>query len=337
MSNTSNNEALASLLNLIDRADTKEPSGVEGISRRLASAYGRFDLLSEFHGAVRKTVSGRLATSGLRAPKVVYVVTDFGIAVLGGIEWSGFMKTEASDSDLIVGWSDVHKVVFRFPPYLGGLGIQATEHIHTETGPFEIIVAASGGRIMRIVPDNDVAAFAGAARETARMLDNSTSDASQPTPTNEPDHPLITGLLRYLDFPLPPERTALLECSAVAPDVLIPGFAVIAEDMLWFFDHHDCLVPDIADGSAYQMVIDEISSCTVIRPQDFPLPAFEHVNVLPVNARDGNLNITLRVGDDYDELELYVPDGGQRDAEGRLYLEQTVAKFLGLIDRSGGF
>lgn len=170
MASESDKQALKALMELIDRADAREPTERDGIARRLATYYGRPDLRDAMHNAVRKTVHGRLETGGLKAPKVVYAVMDNGIVVLGGFDWSGFMKTESAEFDLAVRWRDVQKVIFRFPDYLGGLGIETTDRIGTETGPFEIVVAASGCRPMGIVPDDDVTAFAGAARETARML-----------------------------------------------------------------------------------------------------------------------------------------------------------------------
>lgn len=73
MASGSDKQALKSLLNIIDQADSKPPTNPGDVSRCLAVSYGRPDLRASIQGAVRKTVSWRLVNAGLRSPRVVFV------------------------------------------------------------------------------------------------------------------------------------------------------------------------------------------------------------------------------------------------------------------------
>lgn len=172
MASESDKRDLDSLTILIDQADSKPPADPEGISQRLAEAHGRPDLGPAFQQAIRKTVSGRLVNAELRSPKVAFVVMDNGIAVLAGIGSTGVMRKYPTETDMTAHWPDIRNIHFQFPEWLGGLGITSTNRIETSTGPFEIIIATSSGGVSRIVPDDNVLDFAGAARKAAALLDS---------------------------------------------------------------------------------------------------------------------------------------------------------------------
>lgn len=332
MASDSEMRALRTLIDLIDRADALEAdeSTAEGISRRLATFYGRPDLRERFRGQIRKTVSGRLVTGGLKSPKVVFVVMDQGVAVLGGFDWSGFMRTESVQTDLTAKWSDVNMILFKFPAWLGGIGIERTDRIITETGPFEIAIATPYSRVMRIVPDGNVTAFAGAARATAALLGSlveGEEPSSDETGANSTET-LIAGLLRYIPEPWDKGNMAAVDCTFDTMAGGIPGIAVIAHKDLWLFSHETCLVPDLEDGDFTNHPVADMHECTVTIPPDIHLPNYRNVNVLRTAASMETLTIDLD-----DTYSLSVPADKVRGIDGEAGSAQNIADFLRLIDQ----
>jgi hypothetical protein len=97
----------------------------------------------------------------------------------------------------------------------------------------------------------------------------------QPQDSKDRKQRLIEGLMRYLeDSPGP--RIPPVECGLVQSDQVLPGFAVITGPTFWFFDHHDCLVEDITEGSPIR---EAIVGCSVMRPESLQIEDEESLSV----------------------------------------------------------
>lgn len=319
MVSDSDKRAVQALVDLIDNADRHGPDEAlaDGISRRLAYAYDRPDLRDTIRRQVQKTVTGRLVTGGWRAPKVVFAVMDQGLVVLGGIEWSGHMKPQLLDTDLSAKWSDVVRIVFRFPSWLGGLGIQQTERVAWETGPFEIVIATKHSRIMQVIPDDNAVIFAGAARATAALMDAADGERQSEA--------LLRGLLRYLPKQWDRDRDVIAAVEFGTDEDRRPGFVVVADDEVWVMTNDDCLVEDIAEGDTLNWPLEEMNYCRVQIPLGLTLPEFQHVQVQ--HGPESLANLTV----DLDYAEFRVPVVELRASSSRM---QGIIKVLQRIDQS---
>lgn len=90
-------------------------------------------------------------------------------------------------------------------------------------------------------------------------------DDREPQDGEDREQRFIEGFLRY------PSDESLgvmmaLECGLVQTDQILPGFAAVIGHTFWFFDYHDCLVDDIADGSPICLQREEILGCSVMKP-----------------------------------------------------------------------
>lgn len=120
----------------------------------------------------------------------------------------------------------------------------------------------------------------------------------------------------------------------VAGDVCpVPGCALVAHDQFWFFDHDDCLVADINDGTPYNFELARIEGCSVLKHESYALPRYRNVEVEPVSWPDPQF-IHVILGADGEELALSVPAGMSRDAAGGQSHQSNFAKFLQLIDNA---
>lgn len=168
---------------------------------------------------------------------------------------------------------------------------------------------------------------------TATMLHKSDQQHSvrndqEPQDSKDREQRFIEGLLRYpSDDSLGPMKW--LECELVQSDQTLPGFAAIIGHTFWFFDYHDCLVEDIADGSPICLQREAIVGCSVMKPELLQIPNEESLKVEFLPAISENL-ASIIIETDGPDVALIAS------------IEKNVGGFLTFVDwallqKPGGF
>ena len=305
-------------------------SDVEMVSLKLATVLQRSDLRADIASRIRVILPCRVATGNLRAPKVLFVVMDDAVAVLGPIDWAGYLKSAPHPLDVILPWSEVGAIGFQFPEQWGPLPTPTSTKFVTGPGTRQIVLSAATGETMRLVPDGQIKGeLSNIARYTSALLDR--FDQEQFSTPDQADH--LRGLMRYLpDLQNSSrENRVVLSGSLVQETNLLAGYLVIAGDTFGFFDYVDCLVDDIDDGSPLLYPINAISGCSVMKPEDFFVAPRVAVEVQPSPWGDEIISLIVAI----DELELPFVLSAATDATApdRQAIEQDLGKFLGLVDR----
>lgn len=307
-------------------------SDVNMVSLKLITALQRYDLRADIASRIRVILPCRVLTGNLRAPKVLFVVMDDAVAVLGPIHWSGYLKPAPHPLDVILPWSQVGAIGFMFPEPWGPLPTPASKKFRTETGKHLIVFASSAGKTIRIMPDAEQQSdFSRIARFTGTVLDRF-ERAQMKTP--EVDHATrIRGLLRYLPD-LQKSSTddrVILSCSLIQENSLLNGYLVIAGGTFGFFDYFDCLVDDIDDGNPLAYPLDAITGCTVMKPEQFYVAPRVAVEVQSMPRGEDAISVLVEV--EGVELPFALSAGRDLDSAGRQSIEQDLGKCLGLVDR----
>lgn len=305
---------------------------VEMVSLKLVTALERFDLRADIASRIRVILPCRVATGNLRAPKVLFVVMDDAVAVLGPIDWAGHLASARHPLDVILPWSEVGTIGFQFPEEWGPLPTPTSKKFLTGPGTRQIFLKTAAGETVRLVPDGEMREeFSSIARYTSAVLDRFDEDHLRAPDADQADH--LRGLMRYLPDLQNSSRDnrVVLSGSLVQETDLLAGYLVIAGDTFGFFDYVDCLVDDIDEGSPLLYPVHAISGCSVMKPEDFYVSPRVAVEVHP--SPWGDEIISLIVAIDELELPFVLSAGRDSTASGRQVIEQEVGKFLGLIDR----
>jgi len=309
-----------------------DPTLTRLVATRFAYAWNAMPDQGAIAATIRVIVPGRLAGLGFRAPKVLFVVTDECVAVLGGLDWSGFLSYETHELDIVVPWQHLSLVSFQFPASWGGMAKPASDKLGVVDGTYAISIAADGGVSLALVPEKDHQDWLPiVARTTATALERHESSQSDQQPDTER---LLKGMMRYFSDlqGSTPDTRVIISSGLVQQENLLPGFLAIVGRTFGFFDFHDCLVEDVEEGTPLLYGVEALSGCSVMKPDWFFIAPRVAVEVEPVAFGDELISMIIEIGGL--QLPFVVSAGQDLDAAGKQAVEQNVGKFLGLVDRA---